>query len=190
MGNRKWTTILASMERDVAELKAGDYDLPVGEMPDLGGRARAVEVALASLRKDWNETQIIETQDPESEFGPGTFAPEPSPFGGKVHPKVVGKSYRTVSSTAVKRTYSTAPIIAGIGEAEEISPIDALMFALDNGLAKMEWKWTPLRNYCEARGLALRKVDGKIEDSGDLDGPWIGEDKKTTTRQEAIPDDK
>ena len=101
------------------------------------GDVRTVERALAELRKGWNETQVEESKDPESEHGPGTFDPEPSPFGGTVQPRIAGEEFRTVSSRSCTRSYSTAPILAGIAWAEDLGPIEALMFALNNGLAKM-----------------------------------------------------
>ena len=184
LDNLRWDHFIGCIEDDIRQLR--DAPIDIREMPDAAGRVRAIERRLADLRHAWNEEQLAAAKDPESELGPGTFEPEPSPYGGTIHPKVVGTEYRTVTSRSAKRSFSTAPILVGISEAEGIGPVEGLMFAIDQGLAAMTWKWTPLKKYVLAKGLPMRVVEHPIPDDGDLDGPWVGELWSESVRQEAI----
>lgn len=182
---------LAALELATKGLSERAGEVTVTEMPDLAGRIRAVERNLADIRKALNETQLEAARDPESEVGPGTFEPEPTPWGGTVHPKVQGTGYRTVTSRSAKRTYNTAPILVGIAEAVEglDGLLDGLVYGLENGLLTVAWRWTPLQKFAQAHGLPMKVVQHPIADDGDLDGPWVGEKWTESVKQEAIRDE-
>ena len=188
---RKPTTILKALETQARAL--GEVDLEVPDIPDFAGRVRAVEVKLQKMRRAWNEAAVIEAKDPESPHGPETLggATEVSPFGKVTKPKVTGTLYRTVVNTKTDRSYNTGAIINQIADSKLVedvdTPIEAIMWAVRMGLATLKWNWTPLQKAAKALGLPLRVVPHSIADDGDLDGPWVGEQKTETTTQEPIP---
>jgi hypothetical protein len=161
--------------------------IPIAEMPDAAGEVRAIERRLATLRQGWNAEQLEAARDPESEFGPATFPTEHGQFG-TVQPKVVGSEYRTVTTRTAKRTYNTGAILAGmVTHGGFAGTMDALVFAVRERLATVDWRWADLQRYCRATGLPLRTVPQRILDDGDLDGPWVGEEWREQVRQERIP---
>jgi hypothetical protein len=164
-------------------------DVPVVEMPDAAGAVRDLERRLAELRHRWNEAQVEEARDPESELGPPTM--EHSQFGSQTV-QVVGREYRTVTNRSAKRTYNTAALLRGIAvgltahSLTETSELDALQFVLRGGIASVAWKWTPLTRLARDLGLPLRTVDHAIPDDGDLDAPHVGEEWRESIHQEAV----
>ena len=161
-----------------------ETDIPVAEMPDAAAAVREVERRLANLRRGWNEEQVTAAKDPEGEFGPPTL--ERTQFG-TIRPVVTGADFRTVTTRSAKRTYNTAAILHGmVARGGFLGVTDALTFALREGLARVEWRWSDLQRYATTVGLPLRTVPHRIADDGDLDGPWVGEDWKTTVSQKAI----
>ncbi len=190
--------MIRALQRATKNLEALTIEVP--DIPDAAGDVRAIEVRLQSLRKDWNELAVMEAEDPESEYGPETLGsqePERGQFGGVVRPRVTGERYRTVEKSGpTKRTYNTAAILQGIANAEPLAnemsaeahegPLDALMWAIEQKVAEIKWKWTPLQKAAKALGLPMRVVKHEIADDGDLDGPWVGEVHSTVTTQEPI----
>jgi hypothetical protein len=163
--------------------------IPVEEMPDAAAQVRDVERRLAELRHGWNEQQIQAARDPENDLGPATFPAERTSFG-TVQPQVVGRQWRTVTTRTAKRSYNTAAIIHGLvqhGAYQE--PTLALMGAIREGAAKVDWRWTQLQALARRLGLPLRTVDHAIPDDGDLDAPWVGESWQESVRQEPVKGD-
>ena len=189
---------IRALQRAVKNLEK--LTIEVLDIPDAAGDIRAVEIRLQSLRKDWNELAVTEAKDPESEFGPETLGSqeaEKGQFGGVVRPRVTGERYRTVEKSGpTKRTYNTGAILHGIstsdnapiegGPHDVYSPLEALMWCIEQKVAESKWKWTPLQKAAKALGLPMRIVKHEIADDGDLDGPWVGEEHSTITTQEPI----
>ena len=190
--------MIRALQRAVKNLEAFTIEVP--DIPDAAGDVRAIEVRLQELRWEWNELAVVEAKDPESEYGPETLGPqdpEPSEFGGRVTPRVTGQRYRTVEKSGpTKRTYNTAAILQGIADAEPLEdqisagahegPLDALMWAIEQKIAEIKWKWTPLQKAAKALGLPMRVVKHEIADDGDTGGAWVGEEHTTKITQEPI----
>ncbi len=183
--------LIRALQRATKNLEQATVEVP--DIPDAAGDVRAIEVRLQALRKEWNELAVVEAKDPESPHGPDTLGSQESEkgqFGGRVTPRVTGQRYRTVEKSGpTKRTYNTAAIIWGIQgspEAPSVTPIDALMWAVEQKIATIKWNWTPLQKAAKAMGLPMRVVKHEIADDGGLDGPWVGEVHSTITTQEPI----
>ncbi len=183
---------LGALER--AAKRLGICEVEVPDIPDTAGRVRAVEVKLGEMRRAWNDEAVAAANDPESPHGPETLGdqtPEPGEYGGIKHPKVTGKAYRTVTTSSTKRTYGTAAILNGIADTDELpevtGPMQALMWAIEQGIAKLTWNWTPLQKAAKALGLPMRVVRHSIVNDGDVKGAWVGEDRTEKSTQEPIP---
>ena len=183
--------MIRALQRAVKNLEELTIEVP--DIPDAAGDVRAIEVRLQALRKDWNELAVTEAKDPESEFGPETLGPqepEKGQFGGMVRPRVTGQRYRTVEKSGpTKRTYNTAAILYGIHRAPDatpVTPIEALMWCIEQKVATIKWNWTPLKKVAGQLGLPMRIVKHEIADDGDLDAAWVGEEHSTITTQEPI----
>ncbi len=190
--------LIRALQRATKNLEQATVEVP--DIPDAAGDVRAIEVRLQALRKDWNELAVVEAKDPESPHGPDTLGSQESEkgqFGGRVTPRVTGQRYRTVEKSGpTKRFYNTAPILQGISQMEhtmvgrdpneDTTPLDALMWAIEQKIVTIKWNWTPLQKMVKAMGLPMRVVKHEIADDGDLDGPWVGEVHSTITTQEPI----
>lgn len=178
----RWQKHIFDMKTALLELEAAE--VPVAEMPDAAGAVRDLERRLAELRHRWNEAQVEEAHDPESELGPPTL--EHTAFGTQ-KVQVVGRQYRTVTTRSAKRTYNTAAILHDMVEHGLFAgSMDALGFALRERLARVEWRWSDLTRYARTVGLPLRTVAHAIPDDGDLDAPHVGEEWRESIKQEAV----
>lgn len=168
--------------------------IPIVELPDAAGAVRDIERRLADLRHRWNEQQVEEARDPESELGPPTL--ERTQFGSQ-KVQVTGREYRTVTTRSAKRTYNTTALLWGIArglEAREpqagpVSELNALRYCIVAGVASVKWAWTPLTRLARDLGMALHTVPHAVAEGDDLGGPQVGETWVEQVRQEAVKEE-
>lgn len=148
---------------------------------DAAGEIRAVERRLAVLRKNLNDELLAEADPASGEtMWLGALRRSRGVSVGKT------ANYASVVTRKCRRTYRTSAILAGIGERLGLSPTETVLALHREGILRMQWGWLKLRDYAEKHGLEVTTGPGPIDDDGDLDGYWVGEEWSETLHQEPI----
>lgn len=83
---------------------------------------------------------------------------------------VVGSQYRITEDRAARRTYNSAAILHSFGEAGW-----GLTDLLRRDAVRLTWRWTELdRAFAEAK-VEMLKAYRELEETGDVEGPHVGE---------------
>lgn len=116
---------------------------------DAFGAVRRAEVELAG----WRRSLLAEQEGP-----------------------VEGSAYQIVEDRKAKRSYSVAPIMRDMMEADAtLDGYRVLNELLASGAAKLTFSWTKLTKLFARKGITLRVAQHEIEDDGVASGPHVGQ---------------
>ena len=80
-----------------------------------------------------------------------------------------GEAYQIIETNAAERSYNSAAIIKAFAD-EGLSLPDLIRF----DAVRLSWRWTELNRVARGK-VDLRVTQREIDDTGDVEGPMIGE---------------
>ena len=95
-------------------------------------------------------------------------------------PEGEGVNYRVTTGHKATRSYNTAAILYAI----DGDPARALRTLRAADVVRLQWRWSQLQRFFASTGRDLVVTNHEITDSGEIDGPMVGQVWEDVTRLE------